>query len=411
MAKRKPTIATQIELENETDFLEFISTMLADAGVSDPRRGQGLRYPFESVMTIMVLGMVAGNESCAGVAAYAAHYAEWLLTWLDLPKKTPSAGVLRYVMGRLDQDCLTQILDAWYARVSAAPSATSDDAPQIAIDGKSLRSSVNHIEGKRCLHGVNVYDVGREMVVGHQIVDAKKNEITTIPDQLTALDLTNTTVTMDAMGCQRDLAQQIVEQKGHYLLTIKNNQKGLRNALIERFETTPMSKMDTAKTVGKEHGRIEERTIHVCREVNDCAHAHKWGNLSFVARIVRKRRTMHKGEEKMSCETAYVIGSHPTASADMILAQNRNHWGIENNVHYSLDTAFNEDAAAHWARNGAANMATLRRFVLNIIRLMPDRPVGIKTMRRAAGWSSKSMMNTLQSALLSCPFGVATPAV
>lgn len=407
MAKRTPTIAKQIEAGNEADFLAFVTGMLAEAGVRDPRRAQARKYPFESVMTIMVLGMMAGNEDCEGMAMYAAYNAAWLLTWLALPKKVPSAGVLRYVISRIDRDCLAQILDAWYAQVSA----TTTGASHIAIDGKSLRSSVNHIKGTRCLHGVNVYDVGREMVVGHQIVDQKKNEITTIPEQLAALDLTNTTVTMDAMGCQRDLAQQIVEQEGYYLLTIKNNQEGLRNALIDRFETTPMHKMDSHETVEKGHGRIEERTIHLCRDVNDCPHAEKWANLSFVARLVRKRTTMHRGKEETSTETSYVIGSHPDASADTILDQVRKHWAIENKVHYTLDMAFNEDRAAHWARNGAANMATLRRFVLNIIRLMPNRPAGIKTMRRAAGWSPESMMKTMQSALLSCPFGAANPAV
>ena len=216
-------------------------------------------------------------------------------------------------------------------------------------------------------------------------------------------------MTLDAMGCQRALAKQIVEQGGDYLFTLKNNQKGLREALIERFETTPMREMTTVSSVEKGHGRIEERTLHLCRALDGIDAVDKWVGLSYVARIVRTRITKKKGVEHTSTQTSYLIGSNKTATAPDIALLIRNHWAIENQVHWNLDQSFGEDGAAHRARAGAANMAIMRRFALNILRADTTRTHGVANARRHALISPKYVVQLMTAPLACSPFGNIIP--
>ena len=179
MSKRKPTIAKQYELANEAELLQYFRSLITGNGLVDTRRGQGMRYPFISVVVIGLISMVASMEDFKGMEIYANHHEDWLCKWLDLPHKAPTQEVFRRVISALDPAVFAKVMSAWQEKVHMQGETT-----HIAIDGKSLRSSVSHVRGERCLHGLNVYDVGRKMVIGHGLVDKKKNEITATPSHL-----------------------------------------------------------------------------------------------------------------------------------------------------------------------------------------------------------------------------------
>lgn len=236
--------------------------------------------------------------------------------------------------------------------------------------------------------------------------EEKSNEIKAIPELLRLLDLRGTTVTIDAMGCQTSIAQTIVDGGGDYLLPVKENQPTLSDEIqvcfaeaddgrLRATDEQPRPQLERFQEVDKGHGRLEIRTVEICRDLDWITTSNRWTGLSFVARIVRERTVLTS--HKTSTETAYYIGSDPTATAEAVADSIRRHWQIENQLHWVLDVAFREDEARHRAKNAAENMTLLRHFALNIIKNDRFRKLGVANSRKRAGWDRGYLLSLLSN--------------
>ena len=275
------------------------------------------------------------------------------------------------------------------------------------MDGKTSCRSGDSTTGQQAIHTVSAYLTTAGLVLGQRQTDTKSNEITAIPQLLALLDIRGATVTIDAMGCQSKIATQIVDGQGHYVLSVKDNQP----TLLADIETTFTEAADTRRRsvdeaarpevevfeeTDKGHGRVETRTVSLCRDLTWMTTAQRFSGLQFVAQVVRQRTVLSTG--RSSTETAYFIGSDAQATAESVHQAIRRHWGIENELHWVLDMAFREDEARHRAKNTAQNMTALRHFALNIVKQDPERKLGIANSRKRAGWDRAYLIKLLTGA-------------
>ena len=215
------------------------------------------------------------------------------------------------------------------------------------------------------------------------------------------IDIRGTTITIDAMGCQTNIAAVIKKRGGDYLLAVKDNQPTLHADIQETFEDVlgdhrrpidrPSAPVETWSSVEKGHGRVEERTLHVCRDLSLLSTAKRWRGLSFIAMAISVRTDLSTGKTSTDCR--YFIGSNEKASVERIATLIRRHWSIENELHWVLDMAFNEDAARHRAGDCAQNFATLRHFALNLVKNAPGRKLGVANTRKGLGWNREALVN------------------
>jgi predicted transposase YbfD/YdcC len=233
----------------------------------------------------------------------------------------------------------------------------------VAIDGKVLRRSHDRANGQSALHMVSAWGCEQRMVLGQIATDAKSNEITAVPKLLAMLSLKGTIVTMDALNCQRAIAQQIVDQNGHYALALKGNQGSLHDD-VRLFLDDPAGPAGaTARTVDGDHGRIETRTAVVSGDIDWLQKQHNWPGLAAIAKVERSREEA----DKTTDETAYYLLS-TALTGDRLLEVVRAHWGVENRLHWRLDVVMNEDQQRNRSDNGPANLAVLRHMALNVMQ-------------------------------------------
>ena len=322
---------------------------------------------------------------------------EWLRTFLPLHNGIPSHDTFRRVFGLLDRQQFATGLFQW---TQALHEATGGKV--IAIDGKTARRSSRKKSGLGALHLVTAWATSSGLTLGQVACAEKSNEITAIPELLKMLDLKDCTVTIDAMGCQKEIAAQIRERKGHYVLALKGNQSGLeedmRQLLVTDLETewaaaVPVPTERVYETSEKGHGRVEQRTCRAIKIPADHPQRSTWTGLcTLVAltccRIVGDRQTW---ETRL-----YISSLKPKAKAlaDAI----RQHWSIENTQHWSLDVTFGEDVRRQQDRNGAANLASLRRLALCLLRQEKTNKRGLKNKRLECALDPKYLLNVLANA-------------
>lgn len=387
---RRLTAAQQIEGTNEEIAQVFFEETLAS--LPDPRRKQGLRYPLRTVVVTGLMAMVCGCDDAEAMEAWGRVNEDWLATFLELPHGAPSQDVFLSVFGALDPEKFSAVFRSWASLLTLRLGTTDK---HIAIDGKTSRRSFDRQQDKKAIHTVSAYLSAAGLVLGQKRTGEKSNEIKAIPELLRVLDLSGSTVTIDAMGCQTEIAATIVDGGGNYLLGVKGNQPKLHKDIEAVFAQVDVDKdallaagdpeaMETFVEVDKGHGRHEKRTITLCRDLSQITTAEKWAGLAFVAKVERQRSDLSTDET--STETAYYVGSDAKITPKEAAHAIRRHWGIENQLHWVLDIAFNEDTLRHRARNVAQNMTVLRHFALNLIRLAPDRKLGIANTRKRAGW-------------------------
>lgn len=398
----RTTKTQELEQEAEQAALAFFERMLA--GVTDPRRAQGRRYPLKSVIVVTLMAAVCGADDAEGSASWGEANATWLGTFLELPHGAPTQDVILAVLAGLDPAEFGAVLRSWAALLAARLPGSN---AHVAVDGKTSRRSYDAAVGKPAVHTVSAFLTDKSLVLGATKTDQKSNEITAIPELLRLLDLRGTTVSIDAMGCQTEIARVIIEKEGHYLLAVKDNQPTLRQDISATFteaaddrrravDEPARLKSETFVETEKSHGRLETRTVTVCRDLTWLTTAERWPNLAYIAQVVRERTVLSSG--KTTQETAYYIGSAGEATAATIGTTIRRHWAIENELHWILDMAFREDEARHRARNTAQNMTTLRHFALNLIKLDTTRKLGVANARKRAGWDRAYLLQLLQGA-------------
>lgn len=394
------TQAQRIQQENEANALAFFEAALQ--ALPDPRRPQGVRYPFTSVVVIALMAMVCGCDDAEAMQLWGEANADWLGTFLDLPHGPPTQDVFLLVFAALDPEAFSTMFRAWAELLVLRLKLPA--AKHIAIDGKTSRRSFDTASGGKAIHTVSAWMSEAGLVLGQHKTGEKSNEITAIPELLRVLDLRGSTVTIDAMGCQTEIAKTIIDGKGDYLIAVKDNQPTLREDIEKTFVEAANDRLRSRDELGrpdvevfeehdKGHGRVERRTVKVCHDLSWLTTAEKWAGLAFVVQV--QRETTVLATNKTSLELAYHIGSGHKTGAASAGSTIRRHWAIESKLHWVLDIGFREDEARHRAGNTAQNLATLRHFALNIVRQDGERRVGVANSRRRAGFDRRYLIKLL----------------
>lgn len=355
----------------------------------DPRIERCKRHELGDILTIAVCAVLSGAEGWVGVEQWALGKRKWLRQFLQLPNGIPSHDTLSRVFARLDPGQLSYCLLQWTAGLATE---LSKAAGVVAIDGKTLRRSFDRAAEQSPLHLLTAWASEARLVLAQHNASRKGNEITAIPQLLSKLDVCGCTVTLDAMGCQKSVAQELTERGADYVMTLKKNHSSVyqdvegRFAYAERqgFETTLSGERfihDTHKSVDGEHGRIELRTVTALQACQWFHRQHPgWDSVHSVVRVQATRQT----EAKTTEQTRYFLSSLPANHAEMVANAIRAHWAIENDLHWTLDVQMNEDACRIRKDHGAENFATLRRFALGRLKQDTSLKVGVKTKQLRA---------------------------
>ena len=362
--------------------------------LEDPRPDHTRRHKLIDIMTIAICGVICGADSWVELEQFGKSKEEWLKGFLELPNGIPSHDTFGRVFALLDAQ---QFRDCFLAWVQAVSAVTRGQV--IAIDGKTLRRSHDKSLGKSAIHMVSAWASENRLVLGQTKVAEKSNEITAIPELLALLDISGCIVTIDAMGCQKEIARLIIEDSGDYVLALKENQGQLYREVKELFEDEGLVASegdfegDFHKTVNKGHGRLEHRR---CWSIADqeyiiCLNLKgEWRGLRSVAKVTGERRI----GEKVSIESRYYISSLP-GGAEQLLRAVRENWGIENSLHWVLDIAFREDESRVRKGHGPENLATMRHMALNLLRRETSSKGGVKARRLRAGWDETHLLKVL----------------
>lgn len=354
----------------------------------DPRRRHGREHLFLDILVIAICAVIGNADSWRAIALWGRTHETWLRRFLTLPHGIPCHDTFRRLFQRLDATAFQSCLRQWLFALRGVLKVS-----QIAIDGKTLRSSGSASLGP--LHLVSAWATQYHLSLGQVAVDAKSNEITAIPQLLALLDLHGALVTLDAMGCQKAIAQQIVDGGGDYVLTVKDNQEHLREdaeACITEALDRGVEGQDyyTYESTERAHGREETRSYVVVPEPRGIREADAWPKLHAVG-VCFSERTI---QGKTSLEARYFIGSKP-ARARFYGRALRNHWCIENNLHWQLDVSFDEDSNQTANRQGAANLAMVRKLALTLLKHHPGKG-SIRNKRQQAGWDTDFLEEVLR---------------
>lgn len=371
------------------------------AGLRDPRRAQGMRYPLRTVVMVSLMSLVCGGDDAEAMQTWGEANEAWLATFLDMPHGSPSQDVFLSVFAALDPEQFRAVFAAWMRVLTLR---FDGEDRHIAVDGKTSRGSADAVSGLMGVHTVSAWWNEAGLVLAQADTDRKSNEMKAMGKLLRTLDLQGATVTIDAMGTHREIAETIHERGGEYILPVKDNQPTLRRDIAASFADAlderrrPLDQpepppIETFEEVDKSHGRLEERTVHVCRDLSWLTTADSWAGLSFMAMVVRRRTDLTSGATSTEC--IYYIGSSATDPAERIASRIRGHWSVENSLHWTLDVAFHEDRARHRAGNCARNMAILRHMALNLLKSEPTHRLGVANRRKAAGWDRSYLLQVL----------------
>lgn len=325
----------------------------------DPRNGPSTKHYFGEILFISLAAMLAGMDTCADFVRFAQGREQWLRRWLKLPNGIPCANTFLRLFAAIDSEAFYTCLREFV--LLQAPQLADK---LIALDGKALRGSRKN--GSATVQMVSAWIAQEGLTLSQQAVDSKSNEITAVPKILRQLDIKGAIISLDAMSTQRSIAEEIQEQEADYLLALKGNQETIHKAVIDLFENpqTPIHSSHT--TVDKGHGRIEKRTATVIESKGQLTKeiVCKWAGLKSVVRV-HTETLLAKG--KIRSESRYYLSSMKK-DAKTQLDYTRSHWSIENQCHWVLDVVFNEDGCRARNGNASANLSTLRRITLNLLK-------------------------------------------
>jgi len=369
-------------------FAETVVFLRHFRDLRDPRQCGKVIYPLDEVLLLCLLGVLAGAECFTEIALFGAKKLALLRRFRPFKDGTPAHDHLGDNLATLDAEQFQSCFVAWVAAVAGVPAGV------IAIDGKTVRRSGQKTGAKAAIHMVWAFAARQRLVLGQVQVAEKSNEIVAIPKLLDMVAIEGAIITIDAMGCQRDIARKVINKKADYVLTVKGNQGSLRDD-VELFATEQKAKgfADTTisqdTTVDGDHGRIETRTTTVIHDVNWLQQRHDWPGLKGVAMVESSREISGKIER----ETRYYIMSMVRAAA-LLGPVIRSHWAIENSLHWVMDMVFRDDESRVRTDHAPANFTTIKHMALNLLRRPPGKQ-SLRGRRKAASWDDDFLASLL----------------
>ena len=362
------------------------------ATLTDPRcpAAPNSRHLLMDILIIAVCAVISGAEGWEDLEEYGKAQAEWFADLLDLPHGIPGHDTFRRVLARLDPEELTRCFIAW---TNALSEASGGDI--VSIDGKTLRHAFDRATSTAAIHLVSAWASANRLVLGQRKVEEKSNEMTAIPRLLQLLDLKGAVVTIDAMGCQKEIAKTMTEQGADDVLALKDNHPTLSEAvtlLLNDARDTGCADIEHSyhETVDGDHGRIETRRYWITSEIEGLGAKASWSNLQSVG-MVESRREIG---DTVQIDTRYFLTSLPAQAVRFAHAV-RQHWGVENALHGVLDVSFQEDACRIRKEKGAQIFTVLRHIAFNLLRREPHHKRGIKARRKQAGWDRDYLVQVL----------------
>lgn len=353
-------------------LIEALST------VPEPRVARTRRHELVDILAIALLSVINGSTAWSDMEAFAHARLAWLRTFLKLPNGAPSEDTFRRVFEAIDPK-------AFGGAVAMLMSDLAGDLAGrvVALDGKTMRGSLDKKRSKSALHVVSAWVSELGISLGQICVEEKSNEITAIPELLQTLDVAGATITIDAMGCQKAIAASIVDRGADYILAVKDNQPSLHAALKAAFqEPAAQTRAGAHVSAARSHGRTERRGVRVRCDIATIPGIESWRGAQSIVEVVRTR----SAGDKTSVERAYFISSLHV-DAKTMGRRIRSHWGIENSLHWVLDVTFGEDGSRVRSRNGAANLTALRKLAIALLSRAPvGRTRSIAQRRKVAGW-------------------------
>ena len=356
----------------------------------DPRQRGKIVYPLDEVLLLCLLAVLAGSETFVDIARFGDKKLDLLRRFRPYHDGTPSHDHLGDIFATLDAEQFQRCFVAWVAAITGMPSGV------VAIDGKTSRRSYQKKGGKAPIHMVSAFAARQRLVLGQVKVAEKSNEIIAIPKLLDLLTIEGAIVTIDAMGCQRDIAQKIIDKKADYVLALKGNQGSLRDDVevfvaeqkAKDFKDTTVSR---AETVDADHGRIETRTTTVIHDVTWLQERHNWPGLKGVV-VVESRRELG---DKIERETRFYITSL-VLLANLLGPIVRAHWAVENTLHWVMDMIFRDDECRVRTDHAPANFTTVKHIAHNLIRRAPGKD-SLRLRRKVAAWDDDFLASLINA--------------
>jgi predicted transposase YbfD/YdcC len=380
----RKTVAEREKDELSASIVEYF------ASIPDPRVERTKQHSLTDILVLSLCGVICGANAFTDIEKFGRAKEDWLRTFLELPNGIPSHDTLGRVFSALNPIALAEAFRQW---VSAVARLTQGEV--VAIDGKTLRRSFREAGSKSFVHMVSAFATSNRVVLAQVKTDEKSNEITAIPRLLELLALKGCLVTIDAMGCQKEIAAAIVDAGADYLLGVKDNQPTLRTEIAAIFDHARRNPkeldVDFHETRDNGHGRIEIRRCWTTSLVESLSQHRQWTNLNSLA-MIEVDRTVGG---QTSTEQRYFISSQANLSASVALNSSRRHWGIENEVHWVLDVAFREDDCRIRAGHAAENFAVIRHLSLNLLKSVKNAKGGIHSRRLQAGWNNDFLLRVL----------------
>jgi predicted transposase YbfD/YdcC len=337
------------------------------------------------MLLIALCAIVCGADGWTQVAEYGRSKLDWFKEFLQLPNGIPSHDTFGRLFARINPKGFRNFFAGWVRDLSESLMGKT-----VAIDGKTLRGSHDRINGKSAIHMVSAWASDIRLVLGQLKTDDKSNEITAIPELIKMISLEGAIVTTDAMGCQKKIMQAIIEEKADYVIQVKDNQPTLHEDIALFFQDRANGPFETLETVDGEHGRVETRRYYTTDDIDWLQGKHEWAGINSICMTIRERDV----NGKVSTESAYFISSLEN-HAPTIAKAIREHWGIENGLHWCLDISFREDDCRVRKDHAPENFGILRHMAMNLLKREKSLKGGIQTKRLKAGWDQNYLLKIL----------------
>jgi predicted transposase YbfD/YdcC len=354
--------------------------------IKDPRR-HNTRHLLHDILLIALCAIISGAESWTQVTEYGRSKLEWFKQFLELPNGIPSHDTFGRLFAKIDPKGFNEFFTRWVQEF-----CESLKGKTVAIDGKTLRGSHDRTNGRSAIHMVSAWATNIGLVLGQLKTDAKSNEITAIPELIKALSLEGAIVTIDAMGCQKKITKTIIESGADYVIQVKDNQETLHENIALFFQEPANGPFESIDTLDGEHGRIENRHYFSTDDISWLQGKENWTGIKTICMVIRKRDI----NGQISTEASYFISSLEN-HAPTISKAIRDHWGIENSLHWCLDVSFREDHCRVRKDHAPENFGILRHMATNLLKREKSLKGGIQTKRLKAAWDYNYLLKVLSS--------------